>query len=82
MVVYDDVLTFLQTMAFVCSTCGKAYSANQNLARHSETHQDPKACHCGGTESDLLQVYDIMDIQVQRGMCSKSMISWIYRYRE
>ena len=47
MVVYDDVLTFLQTMAFVCSTCGKAYSANQNLARHSETHQDPKACHCG-----------------------------------
>ena len=46
MVVYD-VLTFLQTMAFVCSTCGKAYSTNQNLARHSETHQDPKACHCG-----------------------------------
>ena len=34
-------------MAFVCSTCGKAYSTNQNLARHSETHQDPKACHCG-----------------------------------
>ena len=28
------------------------------------------------------QVYDIMDIQVQRGTCSKSMISWIYRYRE
>jgi DNA-directed RNA polymerase subunit RPC12/RpoP len=46
MVVYD-VLTFLQTMAFVCSTCGKAYSTNQNLARHSETHQDPKACHSG-----------------------------------
>ena len=46
MVVYD-VLTFLQTMAFVCSTCGKAYSPTQNLARHSETHQDPKACHCG-----------------------------------
>jgi DNA-directed RNA polymerase subunit RPC12/RpoP len=46
MVVYD-VLTFLQTMAFVCSTCGKAYSTNQNLARHSETHQDTKACHCG-----------------------------------
>jgi hypothetical protein len=32
MVVYD-VLTFLQTKAFVCSTCGKAYSTNQNLAR-------------------------------------------------
>ena len=46
MVVYD-VLTFLQTKAFVCSTCGKAYSTNQNLAWHSETHQDPKACHCG-----------------------------------
>jgi DNA-directed RNA polymerase subunit RPC12/RpoP len=46
MVVYK-LLTFLQTMAFVCSTCGKAYSTNQNLARHSEKHQDPKACHCG-----------------------------------
>ena len=44
MVVYD-VITFLQTMAFVCSTCGKAYSTNQNLARHSETHQDLKTCH-------------------------------------
>ena len=32
----------MQTMAFVCSTCGKAYSTNQNLVRHSETHQDPK----------------------------------------
>jgi uncharacterized Zn-finger protein len=34
-------------MACVCSTCGKAYSTNQNLTQHSETHQDPKACHCG-----------------------------------
>jgi hypothetical protein len=30
MVVYD-VLTFLQTMAFVCSTCGKTYSKSRRV---------------------------------------------------
>ena len=48
MVVYH-VLTFLQTMAFVCSTCGKAYSTYQKLAdtvNHTriQTHATVEKC--------------------------------------